>query len=138
MDDTVLDNPTLYRQLVEGFVYLTVTRPDIAYPIHVLSEFLLARTNHCAAVFRILRYIKSTLFHGLYFFIHSSLTLQVYFDADWVGDPTNRHSTTSYCLFLSDSLISWRAKKQKFTARLCTKSEYHALADTTAEIVSIR
>ena len=37
MDGTVLDNPTLYRQLVSGLVYLTVTRPDIAYPVHVLS-----------------------------------------------------------------------------------------------------
>ncbi|XP_072064209.1 uncharacterized protein [Arachis hypogaea] len=139
MDGTVLDNPTLYRQLVGGLVYLTVTRPDIAYPVHVLSQFLSApRTIHYAAVLRILRYVKGTLFHGLYFSAHSSLTLQAYSDADWAGDPTDRRSTTGYCLFLGDALISWRAKKQTFTARSSTEAEYRALADTTAEVISVR
>ncbi|XP_052107967.1 uncharacterized mitochondrial protein AtMg00810-like [Arachis duranensis] len=139
MDGTALDNPTLYRQLVGGLVYLTVTRPDIAYPVHVLSQFLSApRTTHYAAVLRILRYVKGTLFHGLYFSAHSSLTLQAYSDADWAGDPTDRRSTTGYCLFLGDALISWRAKKQTFTARSSTEAEYRALADTTAEVLSVR
>ncbi|XP_057760920.1 uncharacterized mitochondrial protein AtMg00810-like [Arachis stenosperma] len=107
MDDTVLDNPTLYRQLVGGLVYLTVTRPDIAYPVHILGQFLSApRTTHYAAVLRILHYIKGTLFYGLYFYAHSSLFLQAYSDAEWAGDTTDRCSTTSYCLFLDDSLIS--------------------------------
>ncbi|XP_025673970.1 uncharacterized mitochondrial protein AtMg00810-like [Arachis hypogaea] len=108
MDDTVLDNPTLYQQLVEGLVYLTVTRPDIAYPVHVLSQFLsVPRTTHYAAVLYILCYIKGILFHGLHFFVHSSLTLHVYSDADWTGDPIDRRSTTGYYLFLGDSLIFW-------------------------------
>ncbi|XP_057746945.1 uncharacterized mitochondrial protein AtMg00810-like [Arachis stenosperma] len=139
MDSTVLDNLTLYRQLVRGLVYLTVTRPDIAYPVHVLSQFLSApRTTHYAAVLRILRYIKGTLFHGLYFFAHSSLSLQAYSDADWAGDPTDHRSTTGYYLFLGNALISWRAKKQTFTARSSTEVEYRALADTTTEVISIR
>ncbi|XP_057730257.1 uncharacterized mitochondrial protein AtMg00810-like [Arachis stenosperma] len=133
MDGTILDNLTLYRQLVGGLVYLTVTRPYIAYPVHVLSQFLSApRTTHYAAVLRILRYVKGTLFHGLYFSAHSSLTLQAYSDADWAGDPTDRCFTTGYCLFLGDALISWRAKKQTFTARSSTEAAYRAFADTTA------
>ncbi|XP_057720187.1 uncharacterized mitochondrial protein AtMg00810-like [Arachis stenosperma] len=139
MDGTVLDNPTFYRELVGGLVYLTVTQPDIAYPVHVLSQFLSApHTTHYAAVLRILRYIKGTLFHGIYFSAHSSLTLQTYSDADWAGDPTDRRSTTSYCLFLGDALISWGAKRQTFTARSSTEGEYRALVDTTAEVISVR
>ncbi|XP_015956073.1 uncharacterized mitochondrial protein AtMg00810-like [Arachis duranensis] len=138
MDGTVLDNPTLYRQLVGGLVYLTVTRPDIAYPVHVLSQFLSPlRTTHYAAVLRILRYIKGTLFHGLCFSTHSSLSIQAYSDADWAGDPSDRRSTTGYYLFLGDALISWRAKKQTFTARSSTETEYRDFADTTTEVVSI-
>ncbi|XP_016199326.1 uncharacterized protein LOC107640308 [Arachis ipaensis] len=139
IDDTVLDNLTLYQQLVGGLVYLTVTRPDIAYLVHVLSQFLSApRATHYAAVLRILYYIKGTLFHGLYFFAHSSLTFQAYSDADWASDPTDRHSTIDYCLFLVDSLISWRVKKQMFIARSSIEVEYYALADTIAGVVSIR
>ena len=37
--------------------------------------------------------------------------LQAYSDADWAGDPTDRRSTTGYCFFLGDYLISWRSKK---------------------------
>ncbi|XP_015971491.1 uncharacterized mitochondrial protein AtMg00810-like [Arachis duranensis] len=139
MDGTILDNPTLYRQLVGGLVYLTVIRPDIAYLVHVLSQFLSApRTTHYSAVLCILRYIKGTLFHGLYFSAHSSLSLQAYSDADWAGDPIDRRSTTGYCLFLGDSLISWRAKKQTFTARSSTKIKNRALTDTTAKVILIR
>ena len=37
MDGNVLDNPTLYRQLVGSMIYLTVTRPDISYVVHLVS-----------------------------------------------------------------------------------------------------
>jgi hypothetical protein len=62
LDGTPLSDATLYRQLVGSLVYLTVTRPDIAYAVHLVSQFLSApRSTHYAAVLRILRYIKGTM-----------------------------------------------------------------------------
>uniref|UniRef100_A0A2N9EJL0 CCHC-type domain-containing protein n=1 Tax=Fagus sylvatica TaxID=28930 RepID=A0A2N9EJL0_FAGSY len=109
LDGTPLSDATLYRQLVGSLVYLTVTRPDIAHAVHLVSQFLSApHSTHYAAVLHILRYIKGTMFHGLHFSAHSTLDLCAYSDADWAGDPTDRRSTTGFCFFLGDSLISWR------------------------------
>ena len=93
------------------------------------------RSPHYAAVLRILRYLKGTIFDGLHFSSHSSLTLQAYSNADWASDPTDRRSTTGYCFLLDDSLISWRNKKQIVVARSSTEVEYRALAATTAELI---
>uniref|UniRef100_A0A2N9HCJ2 Reverse transcriptase Ty1/copia-type domain-containing protein n=1 Tax=Fagus sylvatica TaxID=28930 RepID=A0A2N9HCJ2_FAGSY len=83
-DGEPLSDATLYRQLVGSLIYLTVTRPDLAYAVHLVSQFMSApRSTHYAAVLRILRYIKGTLFHGLHFSAQSSLELRAYADADW-------------------------------------------------------
>lgn len=77
-DSTLLSDATLYRQLVGNLVYLTITRPDIAYAVHVVSQFMAAPyTSHFAAVLYILRYFKGTLFHGLYFSACSPLVLRL-------------------------------------------------------------
>ncbi|KAA0038939.1 putative mitochondrial protein [Cucumis melo var. makuwa] len=90
-DGVPLDDPTLYRQLVGSLIYLTVTRPNIAYVVHIVNQFMAApRTIHFAVVLRILRYIRGTLGHGLQFSSQSSLVLSGFSDADWVSDPTDR------------------------------------------------
>jgi hypothetical protein len=116
-----------------------VTRPDLPYAVHLVSQFMTApRSVHYADVLRILRYVKGTLFHGLHFSSYSSLDLRVYSNADWAGDPTDRRSTTGYCFLLGDSLISWHSKKQSVVARSITEAEYRVLADTTSELLWLR
>ncbi|GKV05795.1 hypothetical protein SLEP1_g17762 [Rubroshorea leprosula] len=91
MDGSPLSDSTRYRQLVSSLVYLAMTRLDIAYAIHIVSRFMAAsRSTHYAAVFCIIRYVKGTLFHGLHFSANSSLVLCAYYDANWVGDLSNR------------------------------------------------
>ena len=75
------------------------------------------RSPHYVVVLRILQYLKDTIFDGLHFSSHYSLTLQAYSDAYWAGDPTDRRSIIRYCFLLGDSLISWRSKKQTVVAR---------------------
>ncbi|KAL5542291.1 hypothetical protein UlMin_010001 [Ulmus minor] len=58
-DGNPLSDPTLYRTIVGSLVYLTITRPDIAYAVHIVSQFVASPTTiHWAAVLRILRYLR--------------------------------------------------------------------------------
>ena len=38
-DDTFLDNPKPYREVVISLVYLIITRPNIQFVVHVVSQF---------------------------------------------------------------------------------------------------
>ncbi|XP_028124053.1 uncharacterized protein LOC114321104 [Camellia sinensis] len=112
LDGHLLFDSTLYRQLVGSLVYLTVTHPDIAYAVDIVSQFVAApRSPHYDALVHILRYLKGTMFHGLHYSAHSSLQLHAFSDADWAGDPTDRRSTTRFNFFLGDFLIAWCSKK---------------------------
>ncbi|XP_022897814.1 uncharacterized protein LOC111411521 [Olea europaea var. sylvestris] len=75
-----------------------------------------------------------TIDMGLHFNSQTTLDLCAFSDADWIGCPTTRRSTTSYCTFLEGNLISWCAKKQHTISRSSTKAEYCAMANAAAKL----
>jgi hypothetical protein len=86
-----------YQQLVGRLIYLSHTRPDIAYAVSVVSQFMHAPSEeHLHAVNRILRYLKGTPGKGLLFSKHRVSSIEGYTDADWAGDQTTRKSTSGY------------------------------------------
>lgn len=73
----------IYRRLVGRLLYLTITRPDLSYGIHVLSQFISSpRVDHLAAAYKMVKYIKGTIGQGLFCPSDSSLQLQAYSDSD--------------------------------------------------------
>ena len=122
--------------MIGSLLYLTITHPDISYVVHQVSQYLFApRLTHYVAVLRILQYLKGILFHGLFYLAQSPFVFRAFSNIVWAGDPTDRRSTIGYCFLLGSSLISWRSKKQTFVGRSNTEAEFHALADTTSELL---
>ncbi|XP_028083074.1 uncharacterized protein LOC114284363 [Camellia sinensis] len=106
-DSVLLDDLTLYRELVGYLVYLTVTHPNLAYDVHV----------------------------GLLLSSTFSLNLVAYADSYWIGNVTDHKSTSGFCMFLGTFLIYWKSKKQIVIARSTAETEDRAMAHATAKVV---
>ncbi|CAN6444068.1 unnamed protein product [Victoria cruziana] len=142
-EGNLLQNATMYRSIVGMLQYLTFTRPDIAYSMSQVSQFMHAPTDcHMEAVKRILRYLKGTIGDGLTY-RHSQYhdkghELFTYTDADWAGDPDERRSVSGYCVYLGANLVSWSSRKQRAVSRSSTEAEYRAMAAGVADVTWIR
>ena len=96
-----LGDPRRYRRLVDKLNYFIITRPDIFFLVSVVSQFRQSPCDsHWNAVIRILRYIKSTPGQGVLYENRSHTQVVGYIDADWAGSPTDRRSTSGYCVFI--------------------------------------
>lgn len=77
--------------MVGKLIYLSHTRPDIAYAISMVIQFMHAPLKtHLEAVYWILRYLKTTPSKGVLFKKGRELRLEPYTDADWVGSIMDR------------------------------------------------
>ena len=100
-------DPRRYRQPVGKLNYLTITRPDISFPVSVVSQFLqLPCDSHWDVVIRILRSIKGTPSQEVLYENRGHTQIVRYCDADWASSPANRHSTSRYGVFISGNLVS--------------------------------
>ncbi|GJT43257.1 ribonuclease H-like domain-containing protein [Tanacetum coccineum] len=114
-DGDPVSDPTLYRSLPGALQYFTFTRPDLSYAVQQVCLYMHdPRDPHLTVLKRILCYVRGTLDYGLQLHVSSTTQLSAYTDADWVGCLITRRSTSGYCVFLSDNLLSLSAKRQVY------------------------
>ena len=133
------EDATRYRSIVGALQYLTLTRPDIAFPVNKVCQYLHAPTTvHWAAVKRILRYVKQCMQLGINIHKSASFLVSAFSDADWAGSVDDRKSMGGFAVFLGSNLISWSSRKQATVSRSSTESEYKAVANATAEVMWVQ
>ena len=128
-----------YQQQVGKLNYpAVITRPDIAFGVSKLSEFLQNPSkDHVEAANHMMKYLIGSKFRGIEYdgntinipgrtFIASS-------DASFADDPETRYSSSGFCFQLFNGMIHWKATKQKTVATSSTEAELLALTITAKE-----
>ena len=128
-----------YQRLIGKLNYLNHTRPNIAYIVGLLSQFMKdPRESHWQAAHRVLAYLEGTAGHTLFSKRNGGLKLKAFTDADFGGSMVDRSSTSAYCSFLGENLVTWKNKKQSNVALSSPKAEFRALLKGICESIWLR
>lgn len=100
LEEQQTDNPVdrgRYQRLVGKLIYLSHTRPNIAFVISCVSKFMHSPCEeHMEAMYRILKYLKGTPGRGLFFKKSKERGVEAFTDADWAGSISDRRLISRY------------------------------------------
>lgn len=135
-EGVVLEDRRQYRKLIGKLQYLTITRPDITFAVSKLSQFASEpRDTHLKALHKVLRYLKGSIGQGLLYGTDNNFDLRAFSDSDWGACTDDRRSVTGYAMFLGNSLVSWRSKKQDTVSLSSAEAEFRAMCVASKEIL---
>ena len=135
VDGSATTDAKQFRSIIRALQYVTLTRPDLSFPINNLSQFMHQPIEtHLQQLKRTLRYLKQTINHGLQLKNPKILKLEAFSDVDWGGNLDGRTSTSAFIIYLGGNPISWMSKRQRTVARSSTEAEYRSVAHTAAEV----
>nr|GEU81325.1 hypothetical protein [Tanacetum cinerariifolium] len=130
---------TKYHSMIGWLIYLTASRPDIAFATFLCARYQARPTvKHLKEVKRIFRYLRQTYNIGLWYPKDFIFELITYLDADHAGCHDDCKSTPGGLKFLGEKLVSWSSKKQDCTAMSTAEAEYVSLSACCAQVIWIR
>ncbi|KAF2303067.1 hypothetical protein GH714_013211 [Hevea brasiliensis] len=108
-DGAEMANARRFRSLVGGLIYLTHTRPDIAFPVGVISKFMQNLQRLCG-----------------------------FMDSDWAGSLDDRRSISANVFTLGSGVITWSSKKQATVALSTSEVEYITTTSAACQTIWLR
>ncbi|GKF28457.1 hypothetical protein Tco_0094799, partial [Tanacetum coccineum] len=96
-----------YHCMIGGLMYLTASRPDIAFATFVCARYQARPTvKHLKEVERIFRYLRQSYNMGLWYSKDFGFELIAYSDADHAGCKDDSKSISGGLQFLGGKLVS--------------------------------
>jgi ribonuclease HI len=134
-EESVRMKNTPYREAVGSLMYAAIaTRPDIAYAVSALSQFLDNPGNaHWQAVKHVLHYLIGTKSHELTYGGERH-DLEGYTDADGAMQE-HRHAVSGYAFIMDGGAVSWSSKKQELVTLSTAEAEYVAATHAAKEAI---
>ncbi|RVW21889.1 Retrovirus-related Pol polyprotein from transposon RE1 [Vitis vinifera] len=105
----------MYQRLVGRLMYLAHTRPDLAYALSVVNQYMHnPGGQHMNAVMRILRYLKNGPGKRILFTKNvDHQSIEVFTNVDWAGAMDDRRSTPGYFTFIGGNLVTWKIQHDR-------------------------
>jgi hypothetical protein len=129
-------DPSLYRSMIGSLLYLTPSRPDIAFSVGVCARFQAnPKESHLTVVKRIIRYVNDTLLYGIWYSRETNLVVAGYSDADWAGNADDRKSTSGGCFYVGNNLVACMSKKQASISHSTAEAEYIAASSCCTQLL---
>ena len=124
---------TWYREVVGSLMYaITHTHPDIAFALGRLSQYMQdPAEHHEREIKRLMRYLRCTIKFRIRF--SSSDRLEVYSDADYASDRTDRKSISAQVGLIGSGPVFWGSRKQTSVSTATTEAEYIAMSSTAKQ-----
>ena len=117
---------------------MMATRPDLAFAISVVSQFMLKHdAMHWMIVKRIMRYLKGNINMRLHIG-GQHINLAIYTDAEWADNVEYRRSTSEYIFFVGEGVVSWNSKQQQMVAQSIMEDKYMAMNQCTKEAIWLK
>ncbi|XP_060960857.1 uncharacterized mitochondrial protein AtMg00810-like [Cannabis sativa] len=129
-------DPTLYRSMIGGLLYLTASHPDISFSVGLCARYQAnPKQSHLSAVKRIFKYLAGTVNCGLWYSCDTNTSLVGYSDSDWAGCIDDRKSTSGRCFYIGNNLVSWYSKKQQSISLSTAEAEYIAAGSCCTQLI---
>jgi hypothetical protein len=130
---------TIYRQLVGSLMYLVNMRSDIWYVVNQLSQAMVKPVElFWKAGKHLLRYMKGTYEYGLWYKQMNEVMLHGFIDADWVGNPMDRGSTSGGIFSIRSIVVSCYRRKQRSMELSSVEEEYMETSQATSDTIWMR